>query len=228
MAVIVNYVVQQAKAFLTGIANHAAQFAAKGFGAERTKRLEDKVADLEKKDTEQKDAEKLLGDLTDEQNNLAAQALEIIRSAQNAGQSALGKTPATDKEFMIGKIKGTNVTKLLEALRYFVGLGLKYHDQLIANGMSEEDIESIGTLYGTLTTADAKQENQKKLRNNATETRNDSEKALNDEIFRTKKFVKTAFKNDKAIQEEFKPIKRGGGGGGKKPPASSAPDQPKQ
>ncbi len=218
MAVVVNYLVQQGKTYLTGIANHAAQFTSKGFGGDRTKKLEDKIADLEKKDTEQKDAEKLLADLTEGQNNLAAQALDIVRSVQNAGQSALGKSPATNKEFMIGAVKGTSVTRLLEVLRYFIGLGLKYHDQLIANGMSEEDITSIGTLYGALTTADAKQENQKKLRNNATEARNNSEKILKDEIFRTKKFVKTAFKNDKAIQEEFKPIKQGGGGGGKKPP----------
>ena len=169
MAIMVNYTVQQGKAYLAAIGNHKPQFASKGFGDDRIKRLEDETSDLEAKDSSQKAAESQLEELTAEQNKLVARGVEIIRSVQNAGQSAFGKEPAALRDFKIGQTLGRGVPKMLETLRYFIGLGIKYHDQLMVNGMTEDDIAEIGTVYGQLTVADAKQENQKKLKNNATD-----------------------------------------------------------
>ena len=74
-------------------------------------------------------------------------------------------------------------------IEYFTGLCLKYSDDLLSNGMTEDDINSISSDYATLVAADAAHKNARKLWNVASQTRDEALAALKEEVFKVRKFL---------------------------------------
>jgi prophage DNA circulation protein len=201
---------------------------AKGFKDIRFQNFDGMLSAVINKSSTQKAAHETLTQNTASQNSAIQNGLSMVTKIQNAAKSAFGKNKTKLREFKIGTDKSKSVSKLSQLLDYLAGVCTKYHSDLIENGLTEEDFAAISATYANLVTADTVQEHSKKLRNVATETRDDAVAALQEEMFKIRSFAKSAFAGNKALLEEFKPIKKGGrrgGGTSPTPPPATEPPQ---
>ncbi len=227
MPVKVDEVVQDVKVTRASMETNKGALAAKGYGPNRVAKFDTLQADLSAKTSAQNRAQDTLAQRTKDQNNMMAAAAEIITRLQDAASSAYGKGSPTLKEFRVGVNKPRSVGKMETTLEYLTGVAAEHASDLIANGFSQEDIDEISTIYGKLVAADTVQENAKKIRNTATEARDEALAAMKAEMFKLRKFVNGAFSKDKAMIEQFKAVKRGRGKAAAKPTPPS-PEAPKQ
>ena len=221
MPVKVDEVVEDGKGLDQAMGNHKDVILAKGEGQKKRDKLEAAVNDLVRKNTAQVNAQNALEQRTKDQDEVMRAALENISQVQNAAKSAFEGDKIKQKEFKIGTSKPTAVKGMITFLDYFTGIVQKYSDILLANGMTQSDIDEVSAVYAKLVTADAIQENAKKLRNAATKTRDAALASLKRTIGATRSYAKVVFKNDKAALEEFKSISRARGRSRTKPPGSS-------
>lgn len=226
MAQTIGEVVEDGQSLQLTMQTHKADMIAKGFKEIRFQNFDDMLNAVIKKNSTQKAAHETLSQNTATQNSAIQDGLNMETKIQNAARSAFGKDKAKLKEFKIGTAKSKSVSKLSQNLDYLAGVCTKYHDELVENGMTEDDFTALSTTYANLVTADTVQEHSKKLRNVATETRDDSVAALQEEMFKIRSFAKSAFAGNKALLEEFKPIKKGGRRGGTTPAEPPAPPAP--
>lgn len=227
MPIEVDDVVQEASAVRTGpMEKYKAELAGKGYGEARVSKFDSSLDDLLKKDSAQKAAQAALLQRTQDQDTAIDGAIAMITKFQNAGKAAYGRDKVRLKEFKVGTDKPRSVGRLLTMLEYFTGLAGKYSVDLLANGLTEDDLSGLSTVYGALVAADATQENAKKLRNAATGTRDTALSVLKEEVFKVRKLAQVVFSGNKAVLEEFKPIQKGRGKGGTKPP--TPPPEPPQ
>lgn len=217
MPYLVGDVVEDAKVLRATMETHKAELTAKGFKEARFTDFDSSLDAVLKKDASQKSAHAMLLQKTADQDSAVENGLKTITKIQNAAKSAFGRDKTRLKEFKVGTDKSKSVSQLTIDLEYFTGLCAKYHDELIENGMTEEDVAAVSTTYGTLVSSDALQENAKKVRNAATQTRDDALAALREQVFKVRKFAQAAFAGNKALLEEFKPIAKGRGKAGAKP-----------
>jgi len=196
---------------------------AKGFKPIRFQNFDDMIKAVVSKSSTQNAAHKTLLQNTAAQNKAIQDGIDMIAKIRNAARSAFGKDKTKLKEFKIGDRESKNVSRVSQSLDYLAGACTKNHDDLIENGLTEDDFAAISTVYANLVTADTVQEHSKKLRNVATETRDDAVTALQEEAFKIRSFAKSAFAKDKAMLEQFKPIKKGGKRGGGTSPTSPPP-----
>jgi hypothetical protein len=225
MAKTIGELTEDAESLQLTMQTHHADMVAKGFKEARFQNLDDLIKDVVAKSSTQKAAHETLSQNTEAQNSAIQDGLDMETKVQNAAKSAFGKDKTKLKEFKIGAAKSKSVSKLSQDLDYLAGVCTKYHDDLIENGMTQDDFTALSTTYANLVTADTVQEHSKKLRNVATETRDDAVAALQEEVFKIRSFAKSAFAGNKALLEEFKPIKKGGKrGGGTNPTPPPAPE----
>ncbi len=189
---------------------HKDEMVAKGFKEVRLQNFADLMDSVTRKISLQKAAQDTMMANTESQNIAIQQARTVIRKIQNAGKAKFGLNKTKQKEFKIGANTSNGVGKTAELLDYLAAVCTKYHDDLIESGLTEEDFAAITPTYANLVTADSIQEHSKKLRNVATDARDAAVTALEEEMFKIRSFVKAAFANNKALLEEFKPIKKGG------------------
>ncbi len=197
---------------------------AKGFKEVRINNFANLIDSVTRKGSLQKAAHDTMIQNTESQNKFLEEGQTIIRKIQNAGRSAFGKNKTKLKEFRIGSNASKSVGKISPLLDHLAGVCTKYHDELVENGLTEEDIASITPAYANLVTADSIQEHSKKLRTVATQTRDEAVAALEEEMYRIRSFAKSAFAGNKGLLEEFKPIRKGGRPRGTNP--TQSPDQP--
>ncbi len=224
MPVIVDNVLEDAGGAGKAMDNHIDIIIARG-GQKKRDNLAAGITSLTKLNTGQIKAQDFLDTKTREQDEWMVQANSVLGSIRNAAKSA-SKDPENKinlTTFKIGVDTPQSVKAMTSWLDYFSGVVVENHDVLLANGMTEEEIASVGTLYASLIAANAAQENAKKLRNAATERRDYAAKALQQTVSGIRDFAKNVFKNDKAALEEFKPIPKGRGRGKNKPPEPPAP-----
>lgn len=222
----IGYLIEDATNLQLAVQTHKDEMLAKGFKEIRFKTMDDMLAAVVKTNSTQMAAHDNVAQNTESQNAAIAAGFAMITKIQNAARSAFGRNKTKQKEFRIGSKKSKSVGRLSELLDYLAGVCTKYHEVLIENGLTEDDFASISSVYANLVTADALQEHSKKLGNVATETRNDAAAALQEEMYRIRNFAKSAFAGNKAILEEFKPIKKGGRrGGGTNPTPPTQPPQ---
>ncbi|HUI29326.1 MAG TPA: hypothetical protein VLX91_03840 [Candidatus Acidoferrales bacterium] len=198
--------------------NHRAEMIAKGFKEARFQSFDDSLNAVVRKNSTQKAAHSTLLQSTSDQNDAIDEGVKMVTKIQDAAKSAFGKNRTKLNEFKIGAKKPYVVSRLAALLDYLAGVCTKYHDELIENGLTEDDFTAITAAYTNLVSTDAVQEHSKKLRNVATETRDDAVAALQEEMFKVRSFAKAAFAGNKAVLEEFKPIKKGKGRAAAKPP----------
>ncbi|HUI30369.1 MAG TPA: hypothetical protein VLX91_09135 [Candidatus Acidoferrales bacterium] len=228
MASTVGEIAEDAETLQLTMQTHMADMIAKGFKQIRFQNFGDKIKAVVAKSSTQKAAHETLSLNTVSQNAAIQEGLNMETKIQNAGKSAFGKDKTKQKEFRIGAPKSKSVSKLAQNLDYLAGVCTKYHDELIENGLTEDDFTALSTTYANLVTADAVQEHSKKLRNVATETRDDAVADLQEEVFKIRSFAKSAFAGNKALLEEFKPIKKGGRKSATPPPQPPAPEPTQQ
>ncbi len=108
---------------------------------------------------------------TQAKNGAIQSAQDVITQIQEAAKSAFPGDKVKAKEFRIGVEKPKSAKELITLLDYLTGVVQKYSDVLIQNGMTQDDIANVSTVYANLIAADAVQKNAAKLRNAATATR---------------------------------------------------------
>ncbi len=219
MPIVVDDVVQDSKALRATVETHKEELAAKGYGESKVKNLDNSIDNLLKKDAAQKTAQTDLLQRTSGQDTAMNAAFKMITKIQNAAKAAYGRDQVKLKLFKVGDEKPKTVGKMLTTLEYFTGIIGKYSTDLISNGLLQDDISNLSTIYANVVAADAAQENAKKLRNASTETRDAAAEDLKQELFKLRKFAQAAFDGNKALLEEFKPIKRGRGKAAPAPPS---------
>jgi hypothetical protein len=214
----IAFVLEDAKALQAVMLVYQADMITKGFKPIRFQSFDDMIKAAVSKTSTQQAAHETISQNTGTQDSAIKDALAMVTKIQNAARSAFGKDKRKLKEFGIGGKKSKSVGKVGQTLDYLAGACTKYHDELIENGLTPDDFAAITTTYANLVTANTVQEHSKKLGNIATQTRDESVAALQEEMFKIRSFAKSAFAGNKAILEEFKPIKRGGKRGGGTPP----------
>ena len=218
MAESISDLTEDAQSLQLTMQTHKDELVTKGFKDTRFQDFSDALNAVIKKSSTQTAAQSTMVQSTDDQNSAIKDAIAIAAKVQNAARSAFGKNKPKMKEFKVGTRKTRSVSQLSQLLDYLAGVCTKYHDELVENGMTADDFADLSSAYATLVTTDAVQEHSKKLRNVATDTRDDSVASLKDQMFKVRSFAKSAFAGNKALLEEFKPIKRGGKRGAATPP----------
>ena len=223
MSTTVDVAIQEAQALLAAVNTHAAELAERGYDGTRVAEFQSALETALKRDSGQKGALATLNQRTEAQDIAMKQANELLAMVRNAAKSAFGKDKKILKEFRVGMQRPTTVRQMMTVMEYMTGVVQKHSSELLLYGMSQADIDGVATAYAELVTADALQENSKKLRNAATETRQDALTALQREIYRLRKFAQARFASQPAILQEFKRLPKAGGKRPSPQPAKTSP-----
>ncbi len=182
---------------------------AKGFTEARYTAFVNACNDLIQKEAAQQRAVKLVSEKTTEQDDAIKAVALVVQQVKNAAKSAFGKDPAKSKLFKVGVTIPNSVKSLRSLTEYIIQLANEYHDTLLENGLTQEDIDGLNSSYGLLVAADASQENAKKLQATATVVRDDSSAKTKDLAFKARSFAKTCFAKSPEILLQFKSIPKG-------------------
>jgi len=205
----IEYQMQDNDALLKAIDGNRDAMNAKGFTDARYTAFADACNDLVQKEAAQQRAVKLVTEKTAEQNDAIKTVTLVVQQVKNAAKSAFGKDPAKSKLFKIGDTIPNSVKSLRSLTEYIIQLANEYHDTLLENGLTQEDIDGLNSSYGLLVSSDASQENAKKLQATATAVRNDASAKAKDLAFKTRSFAKTCFAKSPEILLQFKSIPKG-------------------
>ncbi len=219
MPVKVDNAIDEAVGLAKGIDNHPDVISARSDGKQKMDKLHADTADLVNKNSAQKAAQMTAEQKTKEQDDLMKDAERAVTQIQNAAKSAFPGKEVTLKEFKVGMNKPNSVKAMIALLAYLAGGVQKYSEDLLANGLTQDDITNLSNLYAILVGAEAAQENAKKLRNAATAIRDAAAAKLRETVSATRSYLKAVFKDDPAALEEFKSIVKARGKATPKPPA---------
>lgn len=214
MAQKINYLVQDSDALYKAITNHRAAMEAKGFTEERLSTFVSAKENLKLKEVAQQNAVKFTEDKTAEQNALMKNIHDAIINLRNAAKSAYLENPQKLNIFQIGETIPASVTKMRPMCEYLTGVITAESAVLLKNGLTQEDLDVLGTSYNDLKATDADQENAKKLENAALKVRDKAEADLRKQVTKTRKFALACFAKSPEILVEFEPIPKGRGKGG--------------
>jgi hypothetical protein len=210
MAATVDLTIQEAQALLAAVNAHAAELADRGYRATRVAAFRAAIQSALSHDSRQKGAVATLNQRTEAQDAALKRAADLLTMVRNAAKAAFGRQKKVLKEFRVGLKRPKSVGEMSTVMEYMTEVVQEHSAELLENGMSKADMESLSTTYAELVTADAMQENAKKLRNGATETRDEALAALHDEIYRLRKFAQACFAKQPAILMEFTRIPQTG------------------
>lgn len=213
MPVKVDNILQNASVIDFAMGNHMDVLNTRGDGQKKRDALKAAIRNLISLNGAQMNAQNFMERKTHEQDELLKQAGGLVAQIQNSAKSAARDkgNNVNLKMFKVGMDKPRSVKGMTALLDYFSDVVVQYHDILIANGMSEEDIASVLELYASLIAVDATQENAKKLRSAATARRNEAAVELQRMLAGIRNYATTVFKGNNAALEEFKPIPKGRG-----------------
>jgi len=216
----VDYTLADAAALITSINENEAALTAKGMGAEKKTAVTDAYEAAKQKNIYQLKAVKLVNEKTVEQDIAYGVLNQSISKIQNAAKSAFGADKALLKKFRVGDNHPRPVKTLITWGGYFQGLLLEHDDDLTGNGLVAEDIPAYSTSYQNLLGADSTQESAKHNQISATTARDAAVKVLTEEVRKFRNFIKSAFADNKEMQQKFKAIPKGrsGAGGDDTPP----------
>ena len=210
MPVTLDELIQDAQALRSVTEKYKSEFSERGYGEARLAGYNEVLAEVLGRDAGQRSAQETLRQRTAEQDAAIQKAYAMISMLQNAAKAAYGRDKTILKEFKVGTDKPRGVKELITMLEYLTSVAQRHVTKLLLNGMAQEDIQELSSTYARLVAADAAQENGKKLRNAATEMRDEAAKELQEEVFKARKFAQVRFAGDRAKLEEFKPIARTG------------------
>jgi hypothetical protein len=213
MAEFIDYLIQDSDVLLKAIGQNREAMTAKGFTDERYTELANATGDLIEKEAAQARAVKLVNEKTAEQNDVMKKVIDTMQQIKDAAKSAFGNDPAKLNVFKVGGKITKSVKSTRSLAEYFKNLTVEYKDVLLANGLVQEDLDGLNSLYQQLISTDADQENAKKLKKTSTLVRNESAKALKELLFKARNFAKSCFAKNPEILLQFKPLPKGRSGG---------------
>ena len=217
MPTYVDETIQEANSLSGVMDKYASPLDEAGFGEPERNGFKLAIADLLAKDTAQKNSIEIVRQKTEAQNKAMSDALELIRTTQNAARAAYGESDKTVmKEFHVGKEKMNTLKVMTTELSYMKGVAINNQTDLAKNGFSADDIASFDTMATNLATADMEQENAKKAQASFTSSRDKACDVLDKLIKKVRNIAKVKFRKDADILNEFSSVivKRGGRGGG--------------
>ncbi|MBN2352978.1 MAG: hypothetical protein JXD23_10455 [Spirochaetales bacterium] len=160
-------------------------------------------------DTNQRNALRDVGRLTEEQKKTMKKAVALIGKERNAAKACFGARDAQMmKEFAVGKTQAKTVKDAITDLAYMRKAAEKHIGELARYGFKASDLAALTTAASDLEVVDAEQELSKKTRKNATTGRNDTLQALKRAIQKTRSSAKSVFYDRKDVPVEFETIKR--------------------
>ncbi len=205
----IDYQIQDNDALLKAIDGNREAMTAKGYTEAKYTAFLNACSDLVQKEAAQQRAVKLVTEKTVEQNDALQAVTLVVQQVKNAAKSAFGKDPAKTKLFKVGDTIPNSVKSLRSFTEYIIQLANEYHDTLLENGLTQDDIDGLNSSYGLLVAADASQENAKKLQATATVVRDDSSAKVKDLAFKARSFAKTCFAKSPEILLQFTSIPKG-------------------
>jgi|GEM_PF-2482454 len=212
----INKNIQDGNTLDETIGRNEAALTEKGFPAENRTTLQNNISDLTTKEGIQNKREKMLEDLTAEQDSCISDTQTLIKKVRTAASSAYVNDARTLKIFNVGINK--RVPKSVNGLRsecaYLSPVVAARIADLLKSGLQQADITALNEAPDKLINADKKQEDAKKQRSQATIERDDAAKELKKTKTKIRNFVKTAFAGNAAMLVQFEPISMGKGGGG--------------
>ena len=212
MAATIDYQLRDAEALIATVNANLSDMKLKGFTDYSLQQLTELTQNLRLKEGAQQKAVELVSTKTLEQEEVVQRITELIKKIRNAEKSAYGKDEKMQKLFKGDQKIPASIGKLSSFLEYLTGLMLEEHDTMLANGLTNRDIEALNGSYGTLIAANASKENALKLQKSATIARDEFSEKLKDRAFRIRNFAKVCFAEKKEILLQFKAISKGGGG----------------
>ncbi|MGD8779770.1 MAG: hypothetical protein PVH88_12515 [Ignavibacteria bacterium] len=212
MPEIINYRLQDSEALLVAVDSNREAMTAKGFTEESYNEFTEAKENLRLKELAQQNSVKELEEMTVQQNEEISAVGKLIKKVRNAARSAYGNDRDNLKLFKIGEAVPRSVKKLRPMCEYTISLVSEKSEALLSNGLTQEDVDELNVSLDRLISTDAAQENAKKLKTAATESRDEALKELNDKMYRIRSFAKVCFAGDKELLLQFKPIAKGSGG----------------
>ncbi len=221
MAKGVEYIISEGAATIDAVANNKPALTLKGWKQEKEDALNNALEEAKKKNAAQIKAAKNTGEKTENQQKVFDSVLGFISRAQKAAKSAYRDQTAILKKFRVGDKQPASVKALISWAEYFTGLILEYDDVLLENGLVQEDLTAFAGNYNLLLAAGPAQDSAERLQEAATLARDKAAAKLNDEIQKTRNFVKAAFSDNKEVLVQFKPGSKGRGSSGNNEAESS-------
>ncbi len=212
----VNYNIQDGNALDETIGRNEAALTAKGFPAENLTVLQECIGTLQAKESALNTGEKNLEDLTAEQNVCIASTKGLVSKVRNAASSAYVGNARVLKLFNvgIGKKIPRGINQLRAECELLSPIVVERKADLLKGGLQESDVTELGEAPAKLIDVDKRQEDAKKIRNQATIERDEADKALKNIKTKIRKFINAAFTGKPAILVQFEPIPKGRGGAG--------------
>ncbi|RJP70817.1 MAG: hypothetical protein C4539_05795 [Ignavibacteriales bacterium] len=205
----VDYELADASAVIDRVKENSETLTQKGFTKAKEDALVNAYNEVKLKNGVQLKAVKLAIERTAAQNAAFNNLLGLITRIQNAAKSAYGRNDAVLKKFRVGDKQPNTVGRLTSWGEYFTGIILEHDEDLLANGLLQEDLTNLSLYYANLIAADTSQESAKKLQASATIERDKAMHNLRDHLMRTRNFVKAAFAKNPEILVQFKPLPKG-------------------
>ncbi len=205
----VDYELADASAVIDRVKENSETLTQKGFTKAKEDALVNAYNEVKLKNGVQLKAVKLAIERTAAQNAAFNNLLGLITRIQNAAKSAYGRNDAVLKKFRVGDKQPNTVGRLTSWGEYFTGIILEHDEDLLANGLLQDDLTNLSLYYANLIAADTAQESAKKLQASATIERDKAVHNLRDHLMRTRNFVKAAFAKNPEILVQFKPLPKG-------------------
>lgn len=206
MAKAIDYTLEDGAALFHAIGENRDALSAKGFTEAKETKFTGIYNTAKQKNAAQVKAEKLVLDLTAQQDAGYEEMLMYIRKVQNSARAAFGNNKTLLKKFYVGTKVPSGCKGIVTWAEYLTGVIFEYGAELGENGWLDEDTTEFTNRHQSLAGIDSQQENAKKLKKVATLSRDTAVKALRDEMIKFRNFIKGAFAGNKEMQIKFKKI----------------------
>jgi hypothetical protein len=204
-----NTTVQKGQVLLATAKKHPKGGDANGISDSATTKLETAVADATAKDVAQQKATTNAQNMTAAQDMAMANASVLHTATLNAAKAAYAEENKQKlKRYPIGKAKINTVKDMKSSLEYLQVVATEDSVDLLANGLTQSDIDSFPAVIAGVVKADTDQAFAQKEQKKATAARNTSEKKLKAAMRRVVNQAQSAFAKQKDVRAEFVPPRK--------------------
>lgn len=204
-----NTTVDKAQDLFVTAKKHPKTADANGISDSATTKLETAIADTTAKNVAQLRAAKTSQEMTAAQDASMANASALYTATLNAAKAAYEEdNPQKLRRYPIGEEKIDTVKDMKSSLKYLLSIVAEDSADLLANGLTQSDIDSFPTLIDGLTKADTDQRSAQKDQKKATAARNASELKLKAAMRRVENQARSAFAKQKDVLAEFVPPRK--------------------
>ncbi len=205
-------VLLDAKALLKSAKSHTAAEEQPGIGQDLIDALEGAIERATAADLTQRNAIRETGRLTEAQDKAMAGAYDQIRKVRFAGKACYKKAEKQAlKEFQVGKVPPRTVRAALGDLGYLRDVANKHLGDLARAGFRASDLAAVDKAMHTLEASDVSQELAKKKQKEATRSRDEAYKELQEVCRQLRSSAKSVFIDQPGVLFEFESTTRAKG-----------------